>query len=108
MAKSLLHNLSVEDKPNRKVSAGHEFKHPSQQKKPATSTNKSATINVAFEFRSHDQAIAISRILRYQVEKLTDQADKHDKSKLTYIADMLREHADVIEAMANKIKKASE
>ena len=41
-------------------------------------------------------------ILRKQHECLTDD----DKNKLTYISEMLRDQADIIEAMATKIKQA--
>ena len=106
MAKSLFSNLSVEDRQGQRSKADQRSKKIPQPQLQAPATDPPKT--VTFEFRSCDQAAGASKILKYQVEKLKEQADKHDKQKLTYISEMLRDQATIIELMAEKTKQAGQ
>jgi hypothetical protein len=123
MAKSLFDNLKVTDKmesppPHQKpskekriASASDGYRGKTSPKGPRGKAGKPGEQRqykyaVQYEFESRDQAIAIARILIYQSDRLREQADKHDKNKLTYISEMLRDQADIIEGMADKIRSA--
>ena len=99
MAKSLFTNLKVTDE------APKELPQPRTQKSDKKKSSY-PEVSIRFEFNSKDQARNVSRILTYQADRLRDQADKQDKNKLTYIGEMLREHADCIDGMSKKIEQA--
>ena len=112
MAKSLFNSLKVSETPEEGGNTPSQHvptpPRPSEHggKKGKKGTPGKYVYSVRYDFESRDQAIAIGRILVYQADRLRDQADKHDKSKLTYISEMLRDQANVIESMAEKIKRS--
>ena len=110
MAKSLFNSLKVSETPEEGDSNISPMPQPRGVTSPSGKKGKRGpsgkpNYTVRFDFESKDQAIAIGRILVYQANQLRNQADKHDKSKLTYISEMLRDQADVIQTMAERINK---
>ena len=114
MAKSLFNSLKVSETPDEDTNTPamprpHESLNkggnPQGGKRGKRGPQGKPNYSITFNFESKDQAVAIGRILVYQADRLVDQANKHEKQKLTYISEMLKDQAGVIRTMAEKIKK---
>ena len=75
-------------------------------------TVTSAPLTFSYTFKSRDQAVAVCRMLDYQVELLRQQAEQasteSDSARVPYMADILADYSNVLSTLLEEVKKTIE